>query len=318
MKRHILSSLIVATAVLALTAHSSAQRRTAAAKPRAAATASTTALSTVTIQTKPKTTIWINDLRRGTTDESGNLSIQKIKAGRHTLRLRATGFAEKVQPLVVTRNQTFNIALAPTTDAAELAFQQAEVLRESGAANLAQAIELYRKAIAARPRPRFAAAHIGLARALSDAGEHEEALKQVVLARRARPAFAEASAVEGRIYRAQGETDQAIKSFTRAIREGKGTQPEALTGIALLYEAQENHPEAIKHFTRAIAQLDDTEPVLYQLLGAAYEQTEQYKEAVTAYEKYLQLAPDGRLASALRSVIDQLKRQAAGEAVLIP
>lgn len=316
MKRHILSSLIVATAVLALTAHSSAQRRTAAAKPRAAATASTTALSTVTIQTKPKTTIWINDLRRGTTDESGNLSIQKIKAGRHTLRLRATGFAEKVQPLVVTRNQTFNIALAPTTDAAELAFQQAEVLRESGAANLAQAIELYRKAIAARPR--FAAAHLGLARALSDAGEHEEALKQVALARRARPANAEASAVEGRIYRAQGDHEAAIRSFTRAIREAKGTQPESYTGLALIYEAEEKHPEAIKHFTRAIAQLDDTEPVLYQLLGSAYEQTEQYKEAVTAYEKYLELAPDGRLASALRSVIDQLKRQAAGEAVLIP
>lgn len=316
MKRHILSSLIVATAVLALTAHSSAQRRTAAAKPRAAATASTTALSTVTIQTKPKTTIWINDLRRGTTDESGNLSIQKINAGRHTLRLRATGFAEKVQPLVVTRNQTFNIALAPTTDAAELAFQQAEVLRESGAANLAQAIELYRKAIAARPR--FAAAHLGLARALSDAGDHEEALKQVALARRARPATAEASAVEGRIYRAQGDHEAAIKSFTRAIHEARGTQPEAYTGLALIYEAEEKHPEAIKHFTRAIAQLDDTEPVLYQLLGAAYEQTEQYKEAVTAYEKYLQLAPDGRLASALRSMIDQLKRQAAGETILIP
>jgi hypothetical protein len=37
---------------------------------------------------------------------------------------------------------------------------------------------------------------------------------------------------------------------------------------------------------------------------------EKYKEAVEAYEKYLQLAPEGSLAPAVRSVIDQLRRQA--------
>jgi len=42
-----------------------------------------------------------------------------------------------------------------------------------------------------------------------------------------------------------------------------------------------------------------------------------YKGAVTAYEKYLELAPNGSLAPAIRSIIDQLKRDASGE-VLIP
>jgi regulator of sirC expression with transglutaminase-like and TPR domain len=49
---------------------------------------------------------------------------------------------------------------------------------------------------------------------------------------------------------------------------------------------------------------------LYQLLGAVYEKLEKYKEAVAAYEKYLELAPDGNLAPAIRSVMDQLRKQA--------
>ena len=66
-------------------------------------------------------------------------------------------------------------------------------------------------------------------------------------------------------------------------------------------------------YQTAIKQLSDTEPVIYQLLGAAYERVQKYKEAVTAYEKYLQLAPNGNLAPAVRSILDQVRRQAAGE-----
>ena len=50
--------------------------------------------------------------------------------------------------------------------------------------------------------------------------------------------------------------------------------------------------------------------MIYQLLGAIYEKMEKYKEAVEAYEKYLQLAPEGNLAPAVRSIIDQLRKQA--------
>jgi len=49
------------------------------------------------------------------------------------------------------------------------------------------------------------------------------------------------------------------------------------------------------------------------LLGAVYEKLEKYKEALAAYEKYLQLAPNGSLAPAIRSIIDQVRRQAAGQ-----
>ena len=52
------------------------------------------------------------------------------------------------------------------------------------------------------------------------------------------------------------------------------------------------------------------------MLGAAYEKLEKPKEAVAAYEKYLELAPNGSFAAAIRSILDQLKREAAGEQII--
>jgi Flp pilus assembly protein TadD len=74
--------------------------------------------------------------------------------------------------------------------------------------------------------------------------------------------------------------------------------------------------QAIAEYRKAIEQLSESEPVIYQLLGAAYERNQNYKEAVAAYEKYLELAPNGSLAPALRSVIDQLRRDAAGQEII--
>ncbi len=74
--------------------------------------------------------------------------------------------------------------------------------------------------------------------------------------------------------------------------------------------------EAIAEFRKALDQLMDSEPVIYQLLGAAYERQQNFKEAVVAYEQYLTLAPHGSLAPAIRSMIDQLKRDAAGQEII--
>ena len=51
-------------------------------------------------------------------------------------------------------------------------------------------------------------------------------------------------------------------------------------------------------------------------LPAPYERTQNYKEAVGAYEKYLALAPNGSLAPAIRSIIEQLRRDAAGQEII--
>ena len=109
---------------------------------------------------------------------------------------------------------------------------------------------------------------------------------------------------------------QKPASRPQPVRAFRGRQPEAHTGLGLIYEEQGDHAKAAAAFRRALDQLQDSEPVIYQLLGSAYEQGEKYKEAVAAYEKYLELAPDGKLAPAIRSVIEQLRRQAAGENTL--
>jgi tetratricopeptide (TPR) repeat protein len=205
----------------------------------------------------------------------------------------------------------------PTTDKAELTFQEAEIAREKAKDDAARqkAAETYRRALELRPA--FPSARVGLARVLLDLNKYNEALAEIDKARALRPVYPEASAVEGRIQREAAFENEAIQSFRRSIREARGFQPEAHVGLARVLEEKGQYEEAIAEYRKAIDQLSDSEPVIYQLLGAAYERVQNYKGAVTAYEKYLELAPNGSLAPAIRSIIDQLKRDAAGE-VLIP
>jgi len=269
----------------------------------------------LTITTEPNAIVWIDEIRRGQTDASGRLELQKISAGRHALRVRAIGFKEAALPLVAGR-RAVSVPLSRTTDQAEITFQQAEEAREKARDDAARqsAVELYRAAL--QRRPAFPAAHVGLARVLLDLNQYQAALDEIEAARRTRPADAEASAVEGRINREAAFTDEAIESFRRSLREARGFQPEAHVGLARVLEDKGQYDEAIAEFRKAIDQLSDTEPVIYQLLGAAYEHQQKYKEAVNAYEKYLALAPNGSLAPAIRSIIEQLRRDAAGQQVI--
>ena len=273
------------------------------------------AQTALTITTEPNAIVWIDEIRRGTTDASGKISIGKISAGRHSVRVRASGFKETVTPLLPGR-RALDVKLVRTTDQAELLFQEAETAREKARddPSLQKAADLYREAIKARPA--FPAAQVGLARVLMDLNEFKDAHAAIDAARRTRPAYAEASAVEGRLYREEAFGDDAIRSFRRAIREGGGVQPEAYVGIARVYEDKGQFAEAIVEFKKALAQLSDSEPVIYQMIGAAYEKMEKPKEAVAAYEKYLQLAPNGSYAAAIRSILEQLKREAAGEQII--
>ncbi|HEV8426882.1 MAG TPA: tetratricopeptide repeat protein [Pyrinomonadaceae bacterium] len=273
------------------------------------------AQTALTITTEPNAIVWIDEIRRGTTDASGKLSIPKVSAGRHSVRVRANGFKESVAPLLPGR-RSLEVKLVRTTDQAELLFQEAETAREKARddAALQKAADLYRQALKARPA--YPAAQVGLARVLMDLNEFKAAHAAIDAARRTRPSYAEASAIEGRIYREEAFSDDAIRSFRRAIREGGGVQPEAYVGIARVYEDKGQFAEAIVEFKKALAQLSDSEPVIYQMIGAAYEKIEKPKEAIAAYEKYLQLAPNGSYAAAIRSILDQLKREAAGEQII--
>ena len=269
----------------------------------------------LTITTEPNAIVWIDEVRRGTTDASGKLALTKISAGRHTVRVRANGFKEATAVLLPGR-RTLTVKLLPTTDEAELTFQKAETAREQARDDAARekAADIYREAI--KLRPAFPAAHVGLARVLLDLNQFKEARAEIDAARRTKPVYPEASAVEGRIYREEAFAAEAIRSFRRAIREGNGFQPEAHVGLARVYEDAGDFNGAVAELRKAIDQLSDSEPVIYQMLGAAYEKIEKPKDAVAAYEKYLQLAPNGSYAAAIRSILEQLKREAAGEQII--
>ena len=271
--------------------------------------------TSLTITSEPNAIVWIDEIRRGTTDASGKLTLTKVSAGRHSVRVRANGFKETTAALLPGR-RALAVKLAPTTDPAELKFQEAEAAREKARDDESQekAADLYREAI--KLRPAFPAAQVGLARVLMSLNLFKEAHAAIEAARRARPLYPEASAVEGRIYREEAFDDNAIRSFRRAIREAGGVQPEAYVGMAKVWEDKGQFAEAVAEYKKALAQLSDSEPVIYQMLGAAYERIEKPKEAVAAYEKYLELAPNGSYAAAIRSILQQLKREAAGEQII--
>jgi len=271
--------------------------------------------ASLTITTEPNAIVWIDEVRRGTTDASGKLTLTKVSPGRHTVRVRANGFKETTTALLPGRRM-LAVKLVPTTDQAELLFQQAETAREQARDDAARekAADLYRQVLKARPA--YPAAHVGLARVLLDLNQFKEARAAIEAARRTRPVYPEASAVEGRIYREEAFDEEAIRSFRRAIREARGFQPEAHVGLARLLEDKGDFAAAVIELKKALDQLSDSEPVIYQMLGATYEKLNKPKEAIVAYEKYLQLAPNGSYAAAIRSILNQLKREAAGEEII--
>ncbi len=264
---------------------------------------------TLNVVTEPAAIIWLDEIRRGTTDRAGALLISNVASGAHTLRVRASGFKESTTPITAATRGEVRVRLLRTTDQAELLFQQAEAARDAAktADDRQKAADLYRQTL--RNRAAYPAAHVGLARVLLDMTDTDGALAEIEAARRYRAINPEASAVEGRIYRETGQIEDAIGSFNRAIRESHGFQPEAHVGLGRTYEEKGQYDLAAREFQIAVNQLSDTEPIIYQLLGAAYEKSSNPKEAIAAYENYLRLAPNGSQASAIRSIIEQLKSQ---------
>src|SRR5205085_10014469 len=199
-------------------------RRTATGPATTPAAASSTSATTqkIVVRTEPNAAVWLDEVRRGTTDATGQLEIKQVSAGRHTLRVRAKGFGERVVPLLPTERCRIALYLLPTKDEAELIFQQAEEAREKATDHdgRKQAAELYRRAI--KLRPRYPTAHVGAARVLLELNDTDGALAEIEAARASRPIYAEASAVEGRILREQGDSQAALAAFQRAIREGRG------------------------------------------------------------------------------------------------
>jgi len=296
--KSILSTLVI----IFIFSFSAPAQKKPVAKPAAAQ-------RTITVSTEPNATVWVDDVKRGVTDANGKLAGVKLSATSKSLRVRANGFKESKTNLTPSARGIVKVKLIVTGDNAELLFQKAETLRESTVdeAERQKAVDLYKQAL--NLRPKFPEAHLGLARVYFDLKDTESAMAEIAAARRDRPVYPEASAVEGRIHHEDADDDDAVRSYNRAVKEGRGYQPEAHTGLGIIYREQEKYDEAIKEFKLALSQLFDTEPVLYQLLGDLYEKMRNFKEAIKTYEQYLKAAPKSKDASAVESMIVQLKKE---------
>jgi tetratricopeptide (TPR) repeat protein len=306
--------ILVSAFLILAPAHAQTRKPRTAVKKTTSVRLGMTPAKTLIIASAPGAVVWVDGVRRGVTNDSGQLELKGITRAPHVIRVRAKGFAENTVAIVASEVWLGHVSvpLNRTMTEAESAFLDAEEAHEKATEESRRAaVELYRRAISLRPR--YPSAHVGLARTLAELGEFDAALSEIEAARNDYPKSpdAEASAVEGRIHHSAGNDDAALVSYRRAIREARGFQPEAHTGIGIILQGRGDYVGATTEFRAAIAQLSDTEPVLYQLLGEAYEKQEKYKDAVAAYEKYLQLAPTGKLAPAIQSIIDQLRKQAA-------
>jgi tetratricopeptide (TPR) repeat protein len=274
----------------------------------------------ITIVSEPNAAVWVDGVRYGTTGPDGRLTITTISPGKHTIRVRAGGFAEASKPLPPTHRGDFPVKLTATSDEAWLAFQEGE---RYASTDRTKTIEAYRRAI--KLNPKLIAAHLGLSRALSEGGNTEAALAAIKALRTVSPRNAEASAIEGRIYKDLDNEPKAIAAFKRAIAEGGGFQPEAYAGLGLLYKekAEAGDPEApevvtatkeaVKNLSIAVKQLSGAPDamVIMQLLGTMYERQKRFKEAIAVYEDFLRIFPDSNEAEAVKSFIVQINKQLA-------
>jgi tetratricopeptide (TPR) repeat protein len=264
------------------------------------------------IKSETGTIIWVDNLRYGTISDSGEITINNLKPGTHSLRARLLGKRELTQPVIVKANITNQVQLNfKTATPTELGFQAAEMLREKGKHK--DAVVEYRKALSLSkiPLPR---ARIGLARSLAATSEYEDAVTEARRAARESAAApiiaAEALTVIANTFRSQGLYDDAFTNYEKALKLARNFSPEAHTGIALNFMEENDAPSAIKHLSLGAQQSNDTEPIIYYLLANQLDRSGQIQAAITAYEKFLVLDPNGKNSNTARSLLKQLKREA--------
>jgi hypothetical protein len=265
--------------------------------------------ATLTVKTSAGATVWVGSLRFGKVPESGQLTVNNLRPGNHTVRARLNGKHEGTESVALSggEERTISISLSHPADSAEQHFQDAEDLRDAG--NHSEAIKEYRLAIAQR-RTGYPAARMGLARSLMATGKHDDAATQVRAGMRERPgSFPEAYTILGNLRRSEGLTGDAIDDYRTALSQSNDFSPEAHTGLALTYQDLGRPGDAIKQYKIAAAQAADTEPVIYYLMGSVLEREDRLVEAIEAYQRYVDLAPQGTYAGAIKSIIKQLKRE---------
>ena len=99
----------------------------------------------------------------------------------------------------------------------------------------------------------------------------------------------------------------AIAAYLAAL-EVRANSGEAHLGLGNAYYEVNEVKNAIRHLERAKTLLRK-DPQVFVLLGAVYQTANRTKDAVGAYERYLELSPNGRYSRDVRNLLIGLKGQ---------
>lgn len=231
--------------------------------------------TSLVVTSEPGAVVWIDEIRRGVTDESGRLEVKKLSPGSHAVRVRAAGIREATAPLPPGR-KSLNVKLVKTSDAAELMFQQAEAAREKARDDPAReaAAVLYRETI--KLRSAFPAAHLGLARVLLDLNKTQDALEEIQAANQrkipeavsalnsipvsASEARAEALFNLAQTYARMRQWEQArttIEELRRDFSSSKFT-PRAMVSVGMIAKEARNEADASYFLRTAVNSYQDS------------------------------------------------------------
>jgi tetratricopeptide (TPR) repeat protein len=185
--------------------------------------------------------------------------------------------------------------------------------QEQDKGKLNEAIELYRQAVARKPK--YAEAHFFLGRALEEQHHVAEAASEYREALRLLPDLSAAHVMFGLLLAREKKFDEAISQYQTALK----TDPEsaaAQSDWAVALMAQGHLKESIPHFEEAL-RLDPSLTEAHSDLGIAYVQTGRLAEGTAELQTALKLAPgDNDTRFNLAQALNQQQQWAESEQLL--
>jgi hypothetical protein len=103
----------------------------------------------------------------------------------------------------------------------------------------------------------------------------------------------------------RGDYGRSVQAYRAALAR-RGDSVTAHLGLGEAYYELDNLTMALTHLERARV-LAPRDPQVYVLLGAAYQSSNRKPDAIAAYERFLALAPDGKMAHDVRAILRGLK-----------
>ncbi|MCC6977054.1 MAG: tetratricopeptide repeat protein [Candidatus Melainabacteria bacterium] len=113
----------------------------------------------------------------------------------------------------------------------------------------------------------------------------------------------------GQALRLNNETKEAEKEFKIAVQETQQLKkpfPAAFNALAMLQKSRGELAQASRNYHMALAQAGKSMPVIHYNLAILLEKTEKSRDAVREYNKYLELAPNGKNAKQARQRLKRL------------